>query len=171
MFHDLSKNRYSVRDFSNQMISDSDLDLILEAGRLAPTAVNSQPQKIYVIKSKDSIEKIRKTTKMAYNAPIVLLVCYDSKRSWKSSYDKDAHDLGEMDCSIVTTEMMMQATELGIGTLWARGFNPEDISSAFDLPDNIIPVCLLDLGYPSETNKPADRHFERLPKEDTISYI
>ena len=170
-FIELSKARYSVRDFSDRPVEEEKLRLILEAGRLAPTAVNSQPQRIFVLKSKESIEKIRKATRMAYNAPVVLMICYDKNSSWKAARFGESHDTGEEDASIVTTAMMMQATELGIGTLWARGYNTKDITDAFGIPDNLQLVCLLDLGYPSDTCKPSDRHFSRVPLEDTVTEL
>lgn len=170
-FLELSKERYSVRNFDERPVEPEKLQTILEAGRLAPTATNSQPQRIYVLKSKEALSKVRSVTRMAFNAPVVLMVCYDKNASWKGTYFGDDYDAGEMDASIVTTAMMMQATELGIGSLWARGFKAADIEKAFELPENIKLVCLLDLGYPAADAKPSERHASRLPLEETVTEI
>lgn len=170
-FLELSQNRYSVRKFSDRPIEEEKLNQILEAGRLAPTAVNYQPQRIYVLKSKEALGKVRGVTKMTFDAPVVLFVCYDKNVSAKMNSFGDDHDLGEMDACIVTTAMMMEATELGIGTLWARGFCAKDLSDAFELPENIIPVCLLDLGYPAEDAKPSPMHEKRFPLSVTVKEI
>ena len=167
-FEDLLKARYSVRDFSDKLIEKEKLNRILEAGRLAPTAVNEQPQRIYVLKSPEALEKVRNICKYALNAPVVLLVCYDKNVSWKADKYGDDFDAGEMNVSIVTTAMMMQATELGIGTLWVRGYHTQDVINTFKLPENIIPVCMLDLGYPAGNSKPSPKHFSRLPLEETV---
>lgn len=160
-FMDLMKERYSVRDFSDQPVEEEKLHLILEAGRLAPTAINAQPQRVFVLKSAEALQKAGQVTRMIYNAPVVLLVCYDKSVAWSAAkYGSPEYISGEMDASIVTTAMMMEATELGLGSLWARAFNAEEMAKAFDLPEEIVPVCLLDLGYPRE------RTSERRPRYD-----
>lgn len=62
----------------------------------------------------------------------------------------------------------MEATELGIGTLWVRGYHTQDVIDTFESPENIVPVCMLDLGYPAEDSKPSPSHFSRLPLENTV---
>lgn len=85
-FLGLARARWSVRSFSSRPIEEEKLALILKAGQIAPTAVNYRPQKIYVLQSPDALAKIRAVTKSTYNAPIVLLVCYDTRLSWKSPF-------------------------------------------------------------------------------------
>lgn len=77
MFKDLVRSRYSVRRYSDKKVEDKKLKRIWEVGRLSPTAANLQPQKIYVLKSEEAMQKAKETTKMMYNAPLALLVCYD----------------------------------------------------------------------------------------------
>ena len=71
------KNRFSVRQYKDAPIPEAQLNTILEAGRIAPTAANYQCQRIYVLKSKEAIEKIHSLTKCAFNAPVVLMIGYD----------------------------------------------------------------------------------------------
>lgn len=170
-FIELLNARYSVRNFAEKPIEEEKLQKILEAGRLAPTAINEQPQRVFVLKSPEALMKIHNVTRMAYNAPIVLLICYDKNISWKADKFGDDYDAGEMNACIVTTAMMMQATELGIGSLWVRGYRTKDVIEAFELPENIVPVCLLDLGYPSENSKPTPAHFSRFPISDTVKEL
>lgn len=83
-FLDLVKNRYSCRKFCDKNVEEEKLLQILEAGRLAPTAMNHQPLKIFVVKSAQSLEKLRGITRMAYNAPVVLMVCYDKDLCYRA---------------------------------------------------------------------------------------
>lgn len=172
-FLSLCKERYSVRKFSSKKIEDDKLSKILEAGRLAPTAKNSQSHKIFVLKSAEALKKAYDATPMCYNAPLVLLVCYDTSISYKNTADTAYvnYDGGEVDASIVVTSMMYQATELGLGTLWARGFDAQKIIDAFDLPENLHVVCLLDIGYPAEDSKPSERHELRKPLSETVKEL
>lgn len=80
-FLKLSEERYSVRKFSDKTVEDEKLEKILQAGRLAPTAKNSQSQRIFVLKSPEALKKINEATPMAFNAPVVLMVCYDQNES------------------------------------------------------------------------------------------
>ena len=151
-FLQLAKERYSVRKFSDKKVEREKLDLILEAGRVAPTAVNYQPQRILVIENEESLNKLKACTPYHFNAPLALLICYDSTISWKRHYDNK--DLGPVDASIVTTHMMLQAQELGLGTTWVGHFNPDIIIKSFDLPDYLVPVALLPIGYPASDSVP-----------------
>lgn len=157
-FHTLLETRYSVRNYLPTPIEPEKLETILDAARLAPTAANRQPQKIYVLQSDEAIAKVRSVTRMAFNAPVVLMVCYDETLSWKNTLQTfgEEYEGGEVDAAIVTSMMMMQATELGLGTLWVRGFDSRKLIEAFELPENIKPVCLMPLGYANpETPRPV----------------
>lgn len=152
-FLQLAADRYSVRSFSGRPIEPEKMEKILKAGQLAPTAVNFQPQKIYILKSNEAIQKIRSLTQFAYDAPVVLLFCADLSKAWQSSAEP-GYNTGEMDVSIVCTHIMLEAWELGIGSVWVRGFDARQVAKAFDLPKNIKPICLLPIGYPSEDSAP-----------------
>ena len=167
-FLDLAACRYSVRKFSDQPIEKEKLDLILESGRISPTACNNQPQRILVLQSKENLAKLKECTGSHFDAPLALLVCYDKTKSWKRSFDGD--DSGSVDASIVTTQMMLQASELGIGSTWVAHFDPQKIRSLFKVPKSYVPVALLPLGYPAADAKPSHHHSNREPLEMTIFY-
>lgn len=170
-FMDLCKERHSVRRYDTRPVEEEKLDQILEAGRLAPTACNYQPQRIFVIKSEEARAKLAAITRMTYGAPVVLMICYDKNESWKNTPQTfgEVYDGGEMDACIVGTQMMNMATELGLGTLWARGFNAQTIHDAFGLPENIVVSFLLDVGYPSEQS--VNRHTPRKPLNETVTEL
>ena len=149
-FMELAKSRYSVRGFSDAPVEEEKLAAILEAGRIAPTACNNQPQHIYVAKSADAIAKLRTISPCTYNSNLILIVCYDTA--------VQAAHFGEQDASIVCTHMMLEAWEQGIGSCWVGMFNAEELVKAFDLPENIRPIALLPLGYAAEGVQPAPLH-------------
>ncbi len=170
-FYELAEKRYSTRKFSDRPVSQEQLEMVLEAGRLAPTAANLYPVRIFVIKSEENLEKIRSLTKNVFNAPVVLLVCHDRDKSWKATNFNDDFDSGVMDASIVTTFMMMEATDLSINSLWARGFNSEEIARAFDLPSNYVLDDILILGYPAEDDQPSPMHSQIIEFNHFITEI
>ena len=152
-FMELASQRYSVRDYSSRSVEQEKIDLILKAAQLAPTAVNFQPQMIYVLKSDAAMEKINRLCRCIYGAPMVFLVCCDERRAWKSPTERN-YSSGEMDCSIVCTHMMLEAWEQGLGSVWVRLFDVKEVAKAFGLPSYIKPVCLLPVGYAAPDSKP-----------------
>ena len=167
-FFTLCADRYSVRSFSDTPISDEVLTQILEAGRLAPTAMNLQPQRIFAIRSEDALAKMR-TVKKCYGAGTVLMICGDTAAA--CNRPKVDHCMAEMDCTIATTQMMLAAKSLGVGSCWICAFDVPAMHKVFGLPENLTPYILLALGYPAEDAQPAPRHFERYPLEHMVSYL
>lgn len=167
-FIKLAEERYSVRKFSKKSVEKEKLELILRAGQLAPTACNNQPQRILVIESEEFLLKLKKCTPYHFNAPMAILVCYDDSVSWRRVYDNK--DGGEIDASIVAAHMMLQVAQLGMGTTWVGHFDPVAMKKEFNLPENIIPVVLLPLGYPAEDATPSAQHYKRKPLEETVGF-
>lgn len=169
-FSELAKSRYSVRSFSEQPVEDDKLNIILEAGQVAPTACNNQPQKIYVLKSDEAIEKLKAVNKFVFGAKTVMLIAADRNQEWKNPLT-DKYRTGEIDCLIVCTHMMMQAWELGIGSCWVGYYDPDLVAKQFNLPENEQIIAILPLGYPSDESKPARGHFSVKPLKDTVKYL
>lgn len=168
-FGRLAAERYSVREFAPTPVEEEKLRKILEAARVAPTAVNFQPQKLYVVKSPEAIARLT-AIRPVFGAPLAVIVCYDDTRSWKNSRDA-GHDSGEVDAAIVTTHMMLQAWELGIGSCWIGAFQPSAVAEAFGIPANEHPVAILPLGYPADGCRPSDKHTSFRDAEDYIKIL
>jgi nitroreductase len=165
-FQKLATARYSVRKFQDKPIAAETLNLILEAGRLAPTAGNRQPQRVLVADKADALAKIDLCTKCRFGAPLSLLVCYDASACWVRPFDGE--NSGQVDASIVTTHMMLQAEALGVGSLWVMFFDPAAAREQFALAETIVPVAILVLGYAAEDAAPSDRHGERQTMDNML---
>lgn len=169
-FYELAKARFSVRNFAPTPVEKEKLDKILAVGRLAPTAKNNQPQKVYVLQSDEAVAKIRSVCSCAYNAPVVLAIGYDKNVIWQNPFKAGVHS-GEVDASIVTTHMMLEAWNLGIGSVWVGWFDPDAVHAALGLPDNVVITALLPLGYVPEGGGPSPMHESVRPSEETIAYL
>ena len=169
-FFELAKNRYSVRSFEDKPIAREHLNLILEAGRIAPTACNNQPQKIYVAKSEASRKKLASVCRCTFDAPLILVVCYDRTRDWKNKL-APGYESGETDAAIVCTHMMLQAADLGIGSCWVGYFNPQTVAETLGLPENITVSALLPMGYPAKDAAPLALHSQYRELADTVEEI
>lgn len=154
-FLELAKKRYAVRKYKPDKVEEYKLNKILEAGRVAPTGADRQPQRLIVVREEAMLKKLSKGASI-YGAPLAIIVCADHGSSWKRPYD--GKDIAEIDVSIVTDHMMLQAVELGLGTLWICYFDPEIIKREFNIPHNIEPVNILIAGYPDCEAASPDRH-------------
>ena len=168
-FLELAESRYSVRKYDARPIEQEKLDRILRAGQVAPTAANAQPQRILVLKSEEALSRVRAVTHFHFGAPMVLLICYDRRASWKA---RDGHDSGPVDAAIVVTHMMLEAFDEGIGSCWVRGFDKNQVAAAFELPEYMEPVAMLPIGYPAADSHPwPGGHDSRLPLSETVAYL
>lgn len=169
-FMELAKARYSVRKYSNAPVEEEKLALVLEAGKVAPTACNYQPQKIFVVRSEENRKALAEITPCTFNAPVVLVIGYDAERSAKGMIH-ETHDFGDTDAAIVCTHIMLEAAELGLGTCWVGYFNEDKVKKALGLPENVRVRELLPLGYPAEGSAPAPGHTKYRPMEDMVVYL
>ena len=167
-YFDLIKQRYSVRKFDGRKVIDNDLEKILNAGNLAPTGCNNQPQKIYVLKSDEAIEKLKCCTRCHFDAPNAMIICYDKSMVWRRRYD--GKSCGVADASIVATHLMLAAYDIGVGTTWVMHFDPQTLVDTFEIPKNVVPVAILVMGYPHSEAKPTDMHYACKPLSETVIY-
>lgn len=167
-FLDIAKARYSVRSYNGKIVEKDKLDKIIEAGHVAPTAANLQPVRLLVVQEKQGLAKIAKAANI-YNAPLAIIVCSDHSKAWTRPFDyKQTVDI---DASIITDHMMLEATELGLGTVWVCYFKPDVIRNEFNLPDTLEPVNILVIGYSDEQPADPKRHVtQRIPLSELVSY-
>lgn len=114
-FENIIRERYSVRKYKPDMITDEALNTILSAGMVAPTGCNYQPQRVYVLKSDEAIAKIRQLCRSAFNAPVVLIITLDENADWKNPYEA-GYRAGIQDVSIAADHMMLAAWNIGVGS-------------------------------------------------------
>ena len=168
-FLQLSEARYSLRKFSDRPVEAEKLAAILEAGRNAPTAHNLQPQRIFVLRSPEALEKADACTAAHFHPPVILVVAYDPEAAWKRETDGKNH--GEIDASIAATQMMLQAADLGLGTTYVGMFDPEKLKEAFPELAGLGITALLPIGYPAEGAHPSRLHADRKPLEELVRYL
>lgn len=156
-FLEFAAERYSVRKYRQTPVEDEKIAAILESAKLAPTARNGQPQKIYVVKSPEKRKALAATTPCTFDAPVVFVVCYEEERS---TYGRicAGHNFGDTDCAIICTHMMFEAHQLGLGSCWVGHFVEADVKAALGLPENMHVRDLLPVGYAAEDSVPSPMH-------------
>lgn len=167
-FLDLATERYSVRSFDPKPVEKEKIDAILEAAKVAPTGHNDQGQRILVLSTEESLAKLRLCSRCHFDAPLAFFICADSEDAWVRPYDKK--NICEMDASIVTTHMMLQAADIGLGCTWVMHFNPYKMREMFHIPETFVPCALLVMGYPAKDAKPMSLHESYDPMENWVFY-
>ena len=168
-FKEVVKNRYSCKKFDGRNIAKEQLDAILEAGRLAPTAKNLQEQHVYVAQSEEALAKIDKATPCRYGAPTVLVVAFDKNNVF--TYPGEKRDSGVEDASIVATHMILAAEDAGVDSCWVNFFDPDKLAEDLGLPENEEILMLMDLGFAAEGIGPLANHESRKLLSETVSYL
>jgi nitroreductase len=167
-FLELAKSRCTTRGFTAQKISQKDIEYILNAGRVAPTACNRQPQRIIVVREKDNLSKVEKAYK-TFASTCVFIVCRDTRDELIRPYDNKCS--GDLDIGIVCDHIMLAARDVEIGSVMVGLFDPNIIRAEFAIPEYIEPTALLLMGYPEKGFLSSERHDrERNPLSSTVMY-
>lgn len=167
-FLELAKKRYACRQYLDRKVEAEKLAAILEAGRVAPTGANLQPQRLIIIESKEGMERLARCTR-DFGAPLAIIVCADTSAAWTRKYDGKM--IGDIDASIVTDHMMLEATAQGLDTLWVCMFKPDAVRAEFNLPDEVVQVNILIVGYGAGEAASPERHATtRKPLSETVFY-
>ncbi|MDO4300221.1 MAG: nitroreductase family protein [Clostridia bacterium] len=163
-FLNIAKSRHSVRDYKNNRVEKEKLKKILEAANAAPTAANLQPIHLIVVQEEDGLRRLSKGADI-YNAPLAIIVCADHTKAWTRPFD--GKKTTDIDASILTDHMMLEATELGLGSVWICYFKPEIIKKEFKIPKSVEPINILAIGYGEDVN---GRKTDRIPLNELVSY-
>ena len=152
------KNRTSIRKYKSEKLTREQLDILIEAGRLAPTAANKQRYKLVIIDNED----IKKRLSVACNNQTFVgtashVIAGTTDQDWKWN---------QVDLAIVLEHIVLEAFELGFGTCWIGAFNEKEVKKILDIPENIKVVALLTIGVPDE----VPGHTSRKKVEELVSY-
>lgn len=151
--------RKSVRHFTDQEVTKEQLETIIRAAMAAPTAINAQPWQFLVVTDKELKAKYAEgnfQADMVKKCSALVVICGDktlgNERSW-TYWDQD--------CSAATENLLLAVESIGLGAVWTGVYPGEDrmktVKERFGLPDNVVPLCVILVGYPDGTDKPKDK--------------
>ena len=160
--------RTSIRQYTDQTISADTIETLLRAGMAAPTAVNAQPWHFVAVNDKAKLQELAAANpraKMLETAPLAIVVCGDLKKAMEGP----GRAFWIQDCSAATENILLAAHALGLGAVWTALYPMEErvtpVREALKLPDTLIPLCTVVIGYPAEQPDPKDKW-----KPENVSY-
>jgi nitroreductase len=157
-FSELIVKRYSVRAYTPRPVEEEKLQQVLEAARMAPTASNRQPFQLIVIPTAGRKEELKRIYGVDWfvQAPVVICACAVPEKAW-TRRRSDGKNYYMVDVAIAMDHLILQATELGLGTCWIAAFDPQAAREVLDLPDDVEPVVFATLGYAADQPGPKQR--------------
>ncbi len=164
-FLELARQRFSVRSYAKTIVPDDKLQMVLEAGRMAPSAANRQAWRFIVVRD----AKQRRALGEAYprewfwSAPVILVVCVDPAKAWVRF---DGKNYADVDGAIAMDHMTLCAAGIGLGTCWIGAFEPAKVRRVLGIPDHIEPLVMTPLGFPTE----PVRGKSRKPLQEVVNY-
>ena len=161
-------SRKSVRTYTDQAVSEEQVETLLKAAMAAPTGMNVQPWRFVVVRDqavKDALAGPRGG--MIAQAPVVIVVCGETTMMRKPWGQPDAEPVEVengnwvQDCSAATENLLLAAEALGLGAVWTAAYPYEDrlnpVCEALGLPENVKPLCVVPVGYPGGDDQPKDK--------------
>ena len=150
--------RRSIRKYTDQPILEETVNLCLKAAMYAPSAGNEQAWEFIVTRSKENLRRLSEAHpygKALFEASVAVTVCGNRRKL------KFPQEYWIEDCSAAAQNFMLQAAELGVGTVWLAVYPCEDrvasISRVLKLPANVVPLCIIPMGYPGEIRTAEER--------------
>jgi nitroreductase len=146
---ELINKRYSVRSYKPDSVEKDKLHTVLEAARLAPTAANRQPFRIIVTPTQDKQSELLRIYNRPWfvQAPLVICICGIPAEAWVR---RDGKKYTDVDAAIAMDHLVLEATDLGLGTCWIAAFDPVAARQVLGIPEDAEPIAFTPLGYPAD---------------------
>lgn len=150
--------RKSIRKYKDIEVSNEIVEELLRSAMAAPSAGNQQPWEFIVLRDKEIMKKITEFhpySKMLLNTDTAIVVCGDeSKEKFKGYWVQD--------CSAACENILLTAEDKGLGAVWLGVYPLEDrispLKELLNLPESVIPLSIIPVGYPDEQRQPEDRY-------------
>ncbi len=152
--------RRSIRAFKTQDVEEATVMKLIEAARWAPSAGNLQPWKFVIVRKpslKKALAKAALNQAHVEDAPVVIVVCADEKRSSMGYGIRGKLLYCLQDTAAATQNILLTAHSLGLGSCWVGAFDEESAREALNIPEGVRPVAIIPVGYPAETPRQRDR--------------
>lgn len=161
-------NRRSVRDFTEEPVSEDVLEKLVRAGMSAPTARNMQPWSFIVVTGRETLDLLAEGLpygKMLGKANASIVVC-----ALPELANGQSVELAVVDCTCASENILLAAEALGLGAVWVASYPYDDrmshVRSVLGIPGEVIPLCLIPLGHPVTSKPPIDKYKpERIHRE------
>lgn len=166
---EILKKRRSIRKYKIKNVEKGKILKLLEAARLGPSAANRQPCQFIVVTTKEAREKLKESYNENWfvNAPVIIVGCVNPKEAWRRRQGMRVEEYWKVDAAIAMQNLILAATEEGLGTCWIANFDEKAAKNALEIPKAIRVVAMTPLGYPDEEKELVS---DRKPLDQFVHY-
>lgn len=168
-FLTLAKNRFSTRSFSDKKVEREKIEKLLEVAKIAPTAKNKQPIKVYFCEDEEDLKLLNTSSPCEYNSQLMFVITYNLDECWINKHS--GLPSGIVDATIVATHMVLEAEDLGLGSVYIGAFDPNVVVEKFEIGENEKIAMLLFMGYKAENVEIPAMHTEYKKDEELFGKL
>ncbi|MDO5713687.1 MAG: nitroreductase family protein [Tissierellia bacterium] len=168
-YKELIQQRYSCRHFTEKTVTPEQLTRIIQAGRVAPTAMNLQPYRIFVMDSPKAKEAVRASTHCTYGADTFLLIGAETKAAWTREFDH--RNFADVDATIVATHILLAVTAEGLASTWVGHFDAPLLKERYPEMNDYDLIAIFPIGHPAEDGGPSERHTLRKEQDAVVTVL
>lgn len=162
-FADMVSARYACRSFSDAKINPIKIDKILEVAHIAPSGGDCKPIHVWAVTSDEALARLREVHP-AFGAPAVFIIGADRSRAWVRDFDQK--NSADTDSAVVALHILLEASDLGLGTVWIAEFDPAKMAEKFPETAGYEVTALLAVGQPAPSDEPVAVKVEPGPIEE-----
>lgn len=159
------RNKRSIRKYQDKSVEQEKIMRILEAGRLASSAMNRQPYQFLVATKKEMLDKLTAACNQDWSSPVMLAVICVPERAWVR---EDGEEFWKADAAIALNQMLLAAHAEGLGSCWVSAFHEDEVKQVLGLTPEYRVAYLATLGYPDEYKGPISN---RKTLDDLIRFV
>ena len=151
--------RRSVRKFTDEKVTDEQINELLHAAMSGPSACNKTPWEFYVIKNSEKLSAVKKASLFSrFNSSLVIVVAGNTSRALPAPIT----EFWIQDCSAAVENILLRATDLGLGSVWCGAYPQrrveDNLQGVLGMPEDHVPFAIIHIGYPAETPEPRDQY-------------
>jgi len=162
--------RQSIRDYSSEPVTDEQIERLLDAAIAAPSAGNRQPWFFFVVEDNELRRRLAEAAygqEFLFEAPVNIVVCADPSVSAGRYGRRGVSLYCIQDTAAAVMNILLAATEMGLGTCWVGAFDEASVASVVGCPDGLRPVAIITVGHSIEKSKRTSRR----PKAEVVKYL
>lgn len=161
LFEEAVKKRQAVRNYLEKPVSDDLIQKVLEIANLSPSAGNLQARKVIVVKDLAIRQKLKAVCsglgRFPKEPPVIFVICADPEESAVRFESRGRNLYALQDATIFASYLQLAAISVGLATCWVGSFNERQVCEIVSLPENLVPVAMIPIGYSDEEIKPKER--------------
>ena len=153
--------RKSVRDFLEEDISASDVETLIHAAILAPSAGNLQPWAFIIVRKSETKQQLAEAASgqtWMISAPVIIIICAIPLMTRPRYGERGVNLYCIQDTAAAAENILLTASYNGLGGTWVGAFDEEKVAAILRIPKEVRPIIIIPIGHPAYESNKRSRH-------------